>query len=143
MRSGKRIIGGYGRESSVGSPTRRRFMARGVVDEILAPTFLEAVVDGRRPTRPKGCEVAAAAQKTLAVPHGTPRITRHWGGGGAGTVSHAKQQMQLLLEEFADSLDFGEACYWSSSCNLGGWGTFVHCEHKLACFYKPRPRACA
>ena len=57
-----------------------------------------------------GNAVCVAAQTLITARHGAARVLGAWGGGGAGTAAHAKQQIGLLLEEYTFHLDPAEAC---------------------------------
>lgn len=85
------------------------FIARAVVDDILAPLFLtwarEAFKEGSLAR-----EVVKAAQSMLEARHAGERILRCWGGGGGRTVDEAKEKIVRLLEEFQAGGELGEAC---------------------------------
>lgn len=86
------------------------FLARAVVDDILAPLYLEEIseqlVDGCL-----GREIVHMAQSVLSARHAGERILRCWGGGGTGqAVEDAKEKIKLLLEEFEAGGELAEAC---------------------------------
>lgn len=84
------------------------FTARAVVDDILPPSWLgptAAEMEGKA-----GGEVAKQALVLLSARHASERVLRAWGGAGAGTAQLAKQRVQALLVEYADTKDRSEAC---------------------------------
>lgn len=56
-------------------------------------------------------QVAASAVAMINARHSTEQILQAWGGGAAGTVSHAKQGMDNILSEFMLTLNMEEAAY--------------------------------
>ncbi|KAK3237193.1 hypothetical protein CYMTET_52709, partial [Cymbomonas tetramitiformis] len=88
------------------------FLSRAMVDELMPPSFLtelrdKFLVEGNQ----DGHKVAASALAMTAARHSTEQILQAWGGGAAGTVSHAKQGMQNILSEFMLTLNMEEAAY--------------------------------
>ncbi|CAN7050388.1 unnamed protein product, partial [Brassica rapa subsp. trilocularis] len=86
------------------------FLARAVVDEVLAPRDLEELsssVEGN---------VIQTAKTLLEARLSGERILRCWGGGGIETkspgctVSEVKEKIQVLLEEYISGGDLKEAC---------------------------------
>lgn len=86
------------------------FLARAVVDDILAPLYLEEINE----QLPEGClgrEIVHMAQSVLSARHAGERILRCWGGGGTGqAVEDAKDKIKLLLEEFEAGGELAETC---------------------------------
>lgn len=83
------------------------FTARAVVDDILPPSWLATTATAME-GKP-GVEVIKQAQVLLAARHASERVLRAWGGAGAGTAQLAKQRIQGLLAEYADTKDRAEA----------------------------------
>ncbi|CAG7901955.1 unnamed protein product [Brassica rapa] len=86
------------------------FLARAVVDEVLAPRDLEELgssVEGN---------VIQTAKTLLETRLSGERILRCWGGRGIEikspgcTVSEVKEKIQVLLEEYVSGGDLKEAC---------------------------------
>lgn len=86
------------------------FIARAVVDDILAPAFLtKAKV--RLAECPKGLEVVQTAEKTyLSAQHHAELVERRWGGSTHITVEEMKKKISDLLREYVESGDTVEAC---------------------------------
>lgn len=83
------------------------FTARAVVDDVLPPSWLgtaAAELEGK-----PGGEVIKQAVVLLSARHASERVLRVWGGAGAGTAQLAKQRIQALLAEYADTKDRKEA----------------------------------
>lgn len=83
------------------------FTARAVVDDVLPPSWL-ATTAAEMEGKP-GCEVIKQAQALLQSRHASERVLRAWGGAGAGTAQVAKQRIQALLVEYADTKSASEA----------------------------------
>ncbi|KAL8261426.1 hypothetical protein R6Q59_025475 [Mikania micrantha] len=90
------------------------FLARAVVDDVLAPLHLEEV--GGRSLKPDsvGTQVLKMAKSLLNARLSGERILRCWGGGGGYTngwaIEDVKDQIGKLLEEFESGGDTREAC---------------------------------
>ena len=69
------------------------FLARGVVDEVLAPAFLS----DRNNTHPGDCVVEKAVS-LLSREHCTARLEKVWGPGDGRPVSELKGVMDQLLK---------------------------------------------
>ncbi|KAJ0237395.1 MA3 DOMAIN-CONTAINING TRANSLATION REGULATORY FACTOR 2 [Hirschfeldia incana] len=86
------------------------FLARAVVDEVLAPRDLEELGST------VGGKVIQTAKTLLEARLSGERILRCWGGGGIETkspgctVSEVKEKIQVLLEEYVSGGDLKEAC---------------------------------
>uniref|UniRef100_A0A0D3D7A1 MI domain-containing protein n=1 Tax=Brassica oleracea var. oleracea TaxID=109376 RepID=A0A0D3D7A1_BRAOL len=86
------------------------FLARDVVDEVLAPRDLEELGST------VGGKVIQTAKTLLEARLSGERILRCWGGGGIETkspgctVSEVKEKIQVLLEEYVSAGDLKEAC---------------------------------
>eukprot|EP00850_Spirogloea_muscicola_P020782 SM000226S07423 [mRNA] locus=s226:211873:213228:- [translate_table: standard] len=85
------------------------FLARAVVDDILAPLFLselgEAAEDGST-----GQEVVRSAQRMLGARHAGERILRCWGGSTGSSLDDAKDKIGKLLDELEAGGEIEEAC---------------------------------
>jgi len=53
--------------------------------------------------------VVSAAMSLTQCRHSTERVLMAWGGGGAGTVAHAKERMRHILQEYVHTKDVTEA----------------------------------
>ncbi|KAM1002210.1 hypothetical protein TB2_002563 [Malus domestica] len=88
------------------------FLARSVVDEVLAPQHLEEV--GRHCLAPEsiGNRVLKMVKSLLKARLSGERILRCWGGGGrpGWAVEDVKDKIGKLLEEFESGGDAREAC---------------------------------
>ena len=78
------------------------FLARAVVDEVLAPAFLS----NRNNTHPGDCVVEKAVS-LLSREHCTARLEKVWGPGDGRPVSELKEIMDQLLK-VRDILLFGK-----------------------------------
>lgn len=90
------------------------FLARAVVDEVLAPLHLEEI--GTQCFKPDsvGTRVLQMAESLLKARLSGERILRCWGGGGScGTgwaIEDVKEKIGKLLEEYESGGDIKEAC---------------------------------
>ncbi|KAH7461339.1 hypothetical protein PRNP1_013267 [Phytophthora ramorum] len=80
------------------------FCARAVVDEILAPSFLEDPFITRYAP-----EIAAEAIKKLSINHATARMEKAWGPGDGRPVEELKVAIDQLTKEYLLSRDLEEA----------------------------------
>lgn len=80
------------------------FLARAVVDEVLAPAFLS----NRNNTHPGDCVVEKAVG-LLSREHCTARLEKVWGPGDGRPVSDLKGVMDQLLKEYLLSRELDEA----------------------------------
>ncbi|KAL7542139.1 hypothetical protein ACHAXR_011559, partial [Thalassiosira sp. AJA248-18] len=80
------------------------FVARAVVDEVLAPAFLS----NRNNTHPGDCVVEKAVS-LLSREHCTARLEKVWGPGDGRPVAELKQTMDQLLKEYLLSRELDEA----------------------------------
>lgn len=86
------------------------FLARAVVDDILAPLYLEEISE-QLAEGSLGREIVRKAQSVLSARHAGERILRCWGGGGTGeALEDAKEKIKSLLEEYEAGGDLAEAC---------------------------------
>jgi hypothetical protein len=76
------------------------FVARFVVEETLPSSFLEPLEDGL--TSKSGVKALRAAEALLSSADGTAAVLHAWGGGGAGSVAHSKQEFAGILREYTD-----------------------------------------
>ena len=87
------------------------FVARAVVDEVLAPAFLS----NRNNTHPGDCVVEKAVS-LLSREHCTARLEKVWGPGDGRTVPELKEVMDQLLKVRYSYLLFDSCVYHCS-----GW----------------------
>ncbi|KAH7435692.1 hypothetical protein KP509_06G075400 [Ceratopteris richardii] len=85
------------------------FLARTVVDDILAPLDLEELKEQLEPDS-LGVNIVNTARALLAARHAGERILRCWGGGSGWAVEDAKDKIVKLLEEFEAGGVISEAC---------------------------------
>ncbi|XP_078441511.1 MA3 DOMAIN-CONTAINING TRANSLATION REGULATORY FACTOR 3-like [Wolffia australiana] len=78
------------------------FLARAVIDEVLAPHNLEELSGGG--------ETVPSARAMVAAGHAGERLLRCWGGSTGRAVEDAKDRIEKLLEEYESGGDVGEAC---------------------------------
>ncbi|KAI3464180.1 hypothetical protein Pfo_020843 [Paulownia fortunei] len=86
------------------------FLARAVIDDVLAPLNLEEIAN-RLPPNCSGSETVRMAQSLIAARHAGERILRCWGGGTGWAVEDAKDKIQKLLEEYESGGVVSEACH--------------------------------
>lgn len=75
------------------------FLARAVIDDVLAPLNLDEI-GAKLPPNCNGSETVHMARSLLAARHAGERILRCWGGGSGWAVEDAKDKITKLLEEF-------------------------------------------
>jgi len=80
------------------------FLARAVVDEVLAPAFLS----NRNNTHPGDCVIEKAVS-LLSREHCTARLEKVWGPGDGRPVAELKEIMDQLLKEYLQSRELDEA----------------------------------
>ncbi|KAE9602670.1 hypothetical protein Lal_00049817 [Lupinus albus] len=85
------------------------FLARAVIDDVLAPLNLEEI-GSRLPPKCSGSETVLMARSLIAARHAGERLLRCWGGGTGWAVEDAKDKIMKLLEEYESSGVLGEAC---------------------------------
>ncbi|KAL7098304.1 hypothetical protein ACP275_09G008300 [Erythranthe tilingii] len=85
------------------------FLARAVIDDVLAPLNLEEIA-ALLPPNCSGSETVRMARSLIAARHAGERILRCWGGGTGWAVEDAKDKIQKLLEEYESGGVVGEAC---------------------------------
>eukprot|EP01018_Ginkgo_biloba_P024699 Gb_11642 [translate_table: standard] len=85
------------------------FLARAVIDDILAPLNLDEISRQLSPNS-RGNEIVHMARALLAARHAGERILRCWGGGTGWAVEDAKDKISKLLEEYETGGDLKEAC---------------------------------
>ncbi|CAL1385063.1 unnamed protein product [Linum trigynum] len=91
------------------------FLARAVVDEVIAPQQLEEIGSQFLGTESTGNKVLQMAKSLLKARLAGERILRCWGGGGSSSkngcaVEDVKDKIGKLLEEFESGGDIREAC---------------------------------
>ncbi|KAG5246120.1 hypothetical protein OIU78_021975 [Salix suchowensis] len=90
------------------------FLARAVVDEVLAPQHLEEIGTQFSGADSIGRKVLQMAKSSLKARLSGERILRCWGGGGTGSpgwaIEDVKDKVGRLLEEFESGGDIREAC---------------------------------
>ncbi|CAI0547462.1 unnamed protein product [Linum tenue] len=85
------------------------FLARAVIDDVLAPLNLEEI-GGQLPPNCSGTETVKMARSLITARHAGERLLRCWGGGTGWAVEDAKDKIMKLLEEYESSGGVGEAC---------------------------------
>ncbi|XP_076887972.1 MA3 DOMAIN-CONTAINING TRANSLATION REGULATORY FACTOR 3-like [Bidens hawaiensis] len=85
------------------------FLARAVIDDVLAPLKLEEIGSRLEPNC-NGSETVHVAQSLIGARHAGERLLRCWGGGTGWAVEDAKDKIVKLLEEYATGGVVGEAC---------------------------------
>lgn len=85
------------------------FLARAVIDDVLAPLNLEEI-RSKLPPNCSGSETVHMARSLVSARHAGERLLRCWGGGTGWAVEDAKDKIAKLLEEFESGGDLGEAC---------------------------------
>ncbi|KAG8378680.1 hypothetical protein BUALT_Bualt07G0010500 [Buddleja alternifolia] len=85
------------------------FLARAVIDDVLAPLNLEEIANVLPPNC-SGSETVRLARTLTAARHAGERILRCWGGGTGWAVEDAKDKIQKLLEEYESGGVVSEAC---------------------------------
>lgn len=90
------------------------FLARAVVDEVLAPQHLEEIGSQFLGLESIGSKVLQMAKSLLKARLSGERILRCWGGGGSSrpgwAVEDVKDKIGKLLEEYESGGDIREAC---------------------------------
>lgn len=93
------------------------FLARAVVDEVLAPRDLDELLSQTPGWSSVGEKVIQTAKTLLKARLSGERILRCWGGGGmvetnspGCTASEVKVKIQVLLDEYVSGGEVGEAC---------------------------------
>uniref|UniRef100_A0A5B7ACP2 Putative programmed cell death protein 4 n=1 Tax=Davidia involucrata TaxID=16924 RepID=A0A5B7ACP2_DAVIN len=85
------------------------FLARAVIDDVLAPLNLEEI-GSRLASNCSGSETVHMARSLIAARHAGERILRCWGGGTGWAVEDAKDKILKLLEEYESGGVVSEAC---------------------------------
>ncbi|XP_008239378.1 PREDICTED: programmed cell death protein 4-like [Prunus mume] len=85
------------------------FLARAVIDDVLAPLNLEEI-GSKLPPDCSGSETVRMAQSLISARHAGERILRCWGGGTGWAVEDAKDKIAKLLEEYESGGVVSEAC---------------------------------
>ncbi|XP_043704258.1 MA3 DOMAIN-CONTAINING TRANSLATION REGULATORY FACTOR 1-like isoform X1 [Telopea speciosissima] len=85
------------------------FLARAVVDDVLAPLNLDEI-SSKLPQNCSGSETVHMARSLLGARHAGERILRCWGGGTGWAVEDAKDKITKLLEEYESGGVVAEAC---------------------------------
>ncbi|XP_054805366.1 MA3 DOMAIN-CONTAINING TRANSLATION REGULATORY FACTOR 1-like isoform X2 [Prosopis cineraria] len=85
------------------------FLARAVIDDVLAPLNLEEI-GSRLPPKCSGSETVRMARSLIAARHAGERLLRCWGGGTGWAVEDAKDKIMKLLEEYESGGVVSEAC---------------------------------
>ncbi|KAG9153621.1 hypothetical protein Leryth_008551 [Lithospermum erythrorhizon] len=86
------------------------FLARAVIDDVLAPLNLDEIAS-RLPPNCSGTETVRVARSLIGARHAGERLLRCWGGGTGWAVEDAKDKIQKLLEEFESGGVVAEACH--------------------------------
>ncbi|CAM0910830.1 unnamed protein product [Alopecurus aequalis] len=85
------------------------FLARAVIDDVLAPLNLDEI-GSELPPKCSGAETLNMARSLASARHAGERLLRCWGGGTGWAVEDAKDKIAKLLEEYESGGDVGEAC---------------------------------
>lgn len=85
------------------------FLARAVIDDVLAPLNLDEIAN-RLPQTCSGSETVHMARSLVFSRHAGERLLRCWGGGTGWAVEDAKDKIWKLLEEYESGGVVGEAC---------------------------------
>ncbi|KAL2932617.1 Programmed cell death protein 4 [Bienertia sinuspersici] len=85
------------------------FLARAVIDDVLAPLNLDEIAS-KLPPNCSGSETVHMARSLVFSRHAGERILRCWGGGTGWAVEDAKDKIMKLLEEFESGGVVAEAC---------------------------------
>ncbi|CAI9773812.1 unnamed protein product [Fraxinus pennsylvanica] len=85
------------------------FLARAVIDDVLAPLNLDEIANRLTPNC-SGSETVHMARSLIVARHAGERILRCWGGGTGWAVEDAKDKIQKLLEEYESGGVVSEAC---------------------------------
>ncbi|KAL6856882.1 hypothetical protein ACP4OV_018264 [Aristida adscensionis] len=85
------------------------FLARAVIDDVLAPLNLDEI-NSKLPPNCSGAETLTMARSLASARHAGERLLRCWGGGTGWAVEDAKDKITKLLEEYESGGDVGEAC---------------------------------
>ncbi|WZY69483.1 hypothetical protein YC2023_001723 [Brassica napus] len=85
------------------------FLARAVIDDVLAPYSLEEI-SSRLVPNSSGTETVKMARSLIFARHAGERLLRCWGGGTGWAVEDAKDKILNLLEEYESSGLVSEAC---------------------------------
>lgn len=86
------------------------FLARAVIDDVLAPLNLEEI-SSKLPPNCSGSETVRVARSLIAARHAGERLLRCWGGGTGWAVEDAKDKIMKLLEEYESGGVVSEACH--------------------------------
>ncbi|CAG9467242.1 unnamed protein product [Pedinophyceae sp. YPF-701] len=82
------------------------FVARAIVDDVLAPSFVEQI----RALQTDGTEeLARAVASHLKGKHSAERLARCWGAGAGTSYEETQAAIRKMLEEYANSADLDEA----------------------------------
>jgi len=84
-----------------------KFLARAIVDEIVAPAFFKHAQSHVESNRAKECLALASGLATEK--HKLDRLAHVWGPGDFHSVRHMKEEINTLLEEYLVSQDQSEA----------------------------------
>ncbi|KAJ3681171.1 hypothetical protein LUZ60_015660 [Juncus effusus] len=93
------------------------FLARAVIDDVLAPLNLEEI-SSKLPPKCSGNETITMARTLSSARHAGERLLRCWGGGSGWAVEDAKDKIQKLLEEYVTGGDLSEACRCIRDLNM-------------------------
>ncbi|WOK94518.1 hypothetical protein Cni_G03222 [Canna indica] len=86
------------------------FLARAVIDDVLAPLNLEEI-SRKLPPNCSGSETVHMARTLISARHAGERLLRCWGGSTGWAMEDAKDKITKLLEEYESGGDVGEACH--------------------------------
>lgn len=86
--------------------TLSKFLARAVVDEIVAPAFLKNAKVGEND---KAKEVLSLCNGMITERHRIDRLAHVWGPGDLRSVRRLREETSTLLQEYLDTGDLAEA----------------------------------
>jgi len=90
-----------------------QFLARGVADELLPPSFLSDPLIERL-----GGDIIEQAKVLLSIKHSLVRLDHVWGTTSKASVIELKAEIKMILDEFVNSSDLDEACACIKRLNI-------------------------
>ena len=84
------------------------FIARAVVDDLVAPSFVATCIS-KSDRGSAALESLTYCGRLLSARHSTERLLRCWGAGAGRDIDATKESIKGMLKEFVASADAGEA----------------------------------